>query len=302
MKIFVEGNQSPAVQRLFPVWKRSGHSIVGQGRADVQLSIVKIRVNSNIPKVLRLDGVYYDKAIPYKEYNLVLKKFHSKANHVVYQSVTSKNFCQKYLGERDDFSIIYNGINPDGWYNPIEHDEINVVSCANWRRWKRLPEIVSIFNDFNKIYPNSKLHILGEMRVGAEEIEGKNIIYYGSINHNKMRELYRTADIYLHLAKNDSCPSTVIEAMAAQIPVITTNACGGVSEVCNKFMVSGDSVSYEPDFTYKDEWNRISNETREEILYLMKKIVKDKPLVSFPEYLHIDNVSMKYITAMRSVI
>jgi len=305
VKVFVEGNMVPAVTRMFPVWQKMGHSIVNSPDADVQLSIVKIRVDSDLPKVLRLDGVYYEKEIPWEDYNKPLSDAHENSDAIVYQSHTSKVFCEKYLGKRRGvYDIIYNGIDPEGWNRPLEHDGINIVSCANWRRWKRLPEIVEVFERFQERYEkNSRLHIVGSMGRGAEKIEHDDVIYHSYINHHVMRGLYHSMDLYLHLAKNDSCPSTVIEAIAAGIPIITTDICGGVTEICkftdNCFILEGEEVSYEVNSIYGEKWNRLPDGMSEALSDLMYMAHGTRS--EFPDELHINTTATKYIDLMEKV-
>lgn len=310
MRILVDGNHNSAVIRLMDTWQKMGHSIVNSpNEADVQLCIVKIRIKSDLPKVLRLDGVYYQKDIPWQEYNKLISKAHSTSNAIVYQSEVSKIFCEKYLEPRTGmYDTIYNGINPESWNNPLEHDGINMVSTSLWRRWKRLPEIVEVFNTFrDKYHENITLHIVGEMGRGAEKIDDPDIVYHNYLNHDYMRGLYRSMDLYLHIAKNDSCPNTIIEAIAAGLPVITTNACGGVTEICKFtegcYVVSGETVSYEVDSIYGDKWNKLPENVKRDLAERMIVTVHpNKERSIFPDVLHIDNVAKKYIDVMEKII
>jgi len=308
MRIFVEGTKRSAVSRMFSVWNEMGHEVVSNiADADVQLSTVKIK-NKRKPTLLRLDGIYYDKAMNYKAANSAISKSHRIADAVVYQSETCKTFCEHYLKPRETkiFEIIYNGINPDGWFKNVEHDQINIVSCSKWRRPKRLKEIIDIFSNFLKIYPNSRLHIIGPFVRGEKHIRMDRVEYYGKIDHKTMMQIYSEMDIYLHLCKNDACPSTVIEAMAAGISVVTTNACGGATEMCamaeNCFICDGEEVSVAPDFIYRDSWNCIPKEVEKNILKTMQNIVVNKHKTKLPDILHIRNTAEKYIELMKRIL
>ncbi len=305
MKIFVDGSKRAAVSRMFPVWKSMGHIVVDNPKlADVQLSVIKISNCSGLPTVLRLDGIYYDKAENYNARNSAISISHSTADAVVYQSNPSKKMCEKYLTKRTTkiFDVIYNGVDPNNWNNFEQHEGINIVSCAKWRRHKRLPETIEVFDEFLKVYPGAKLYILGPMKKGAKVIERKNVIYYNpdsKVGFGEIREVYKTCDMYLHLSKKDSCPSSVTEAIAAGMPVITTNACGGATEMCELtegcIVVSGESESLEPDYIYKDPYNKITDDVKQQILNGMINIVKNKIRVVLPEVLTIEHISKKYI-------
>ena len=309
MKIFVEGSKRAAVGRLFPVWEKLGHHVVkNPEKANVQLSVITIRRKREIPVVLRLDGIYYDKDRKYKRFNSVISKAHQRADAIVYQSECSKKMCDKYLTKRTTnfFQVIHNGIDPAGWNSPKKHKGINIVACAKWRRPKRLEEMVQIFDIFLKYYPGSTLHIIGRFKLGGKKFPRPKIVYHGQVDFKKMIDIYRTADICLHLCKRDSCPSSVVEAIAAGIPVVTTNAGGGATEMCRLtegcIVVDGESESLEPVYAYKNEFNKMSRQFAKRIAKNMVKIVENKVRVSLPKELTVDYVAKQYLNLMEKVI
>lgn len=308
MKIFVEGSNRAAVTRMFPIWKKMGHDVVTDPQvANVRFAVIAIRSKQNLPTVLRLDGVIYDKDVNYQSINTTMSNSHSISDAIVYQSHLSKAMCEKYLAKRRTkvYDVIYNGMDAAGWNRPMLHDNINVMSCAKWRRHKRLPETVDVFVEFLKHYPNAKLHIIGPMKRGARQISHKNIIYHGTMGFDKMIDIYRTGDIHLHLSKKDSCPSSVVESVAAGIPVITTNACGGSSEMCRLtegcVIIDGESESLEPDYIYRDPYNKIPDDVKNGIITAMKDIAESKTRVILPKELTIEHTSKKYIDIMKRI-
>jgi glycosyltransferase involved in cell wall biosynthesis len=306
MRILVEGNIRPALTRMYPMWRSLGNSVTEGLDCDVQLSCIKIRKFANTPKVLRLDGVIYDKAIDYDQDNWNIVRSYNLADAIVFQSETCKRFCEKYIAKgpiKKPHDIIFNGVDWRNWHNPIEHDQINIVSCANWRRWKRLPEMLKVFKYFRVKYPDSQLHIIGSMRRGAEVIPAENVHYYGKIDFEKMKSIYKFADMYLHLGKNDSCPSSVAEAIAAGIPIVTTNACGGATEMTRMvhgFIANSDYSSIEPQKYYEDEWNKISYETIVELSGLMEQALNWIPM--WHEKLNVAYTARRYLDILRSVL
>lgn len=311
MKIFNDGCKKAAIRRMFPVWEKTGHSIVnGVKGADVQLSSIRINTRKGLPTVLRLDGIYYDKADNYKGRNAKISRAHGIADAVIYQSCFSKIMCEKYLEKtkakvRD---IIYNGVDNRRWHNPKEHDNINIVSCAKWRRWKRLPEIIEIFDNFLEHYPEAKLHIVGPIARGSKLVKHGNVVYHNPkqrIGFDKIKEVYQTMDICLYIAKKDWCPSSVVEIIAAGIPVVTTNACGGAAEMCKLtdgcIIVTGEFESLEPDYIYKEPYNKISDKVKSDIVDAMINIVKNKIRVILPEELTIETTAKKYIDIMEKI-
>jgi len=307
MKIYIDGSKRAAVSRMFPIWKEMGHEVVDNPKdADVQLSVVKIRNKSGLPTVLRLDGIYYDLGANYKRMNYDISISHSIADAVVYQSRFSCKMCTKYLSPRktDIFDIIYNGV--ENWENFKPHVGFNIVSCSKWRRHKRLPEMIDIFKRYKTFYPNSGLHILGPMKKGAYEIEAPGVFYYGQVSETEIRKIYETADIYLHLSKKDSCPSSVVEAISAGIPVVTTDACGGATEMCiladGCHIANGDTISLNPDYIYRDPYNVIPESTTNQIVYQMVDIIKHKIRTHLPSELNIETTAKKYIQLMEKLL
>lgn len=312
MNIYIGDNDHVLIQRMRPVIEKMGHKFIKDNikNCKVQLSFVRIVPNIiKIPTVLRLDGIYYNLDQKYKEKNEAISKSHSIANAIIYQSNHSKLMCEKYLEKRNNNSkiaIIYNGIEKN-WAGKFEkHNEINIVVSAKWRRHKRLKEIIEIFLEFNKIYKNSFLHILGKLH-DNKEVKNNNIIYYGMINHEEMKRVMRIADLSLHLSKFDSCPNSVVECLAMEIPVITTNNCGGGTELCSLckgcIICEGDGnpLNIYPCKPYSEEHNNISEKLRKNILESMIKIIENKIRCNFSNTLGIEHCSEEYIRIMREI-
>lgn len=166
--------------------------------------------------------------------NAAIKRSYKIAKGIIYQSRFTQEHCQEYLSKIKSnipHTIIYNGIDMGWCGKPESHGDFNVIAFANWHRWKRLKETIEIFLRFNTEYPNSKLHIIGN--IDHEECGGTNIIYHGSSSLNEIKSVLRKCDVGLYLAKNDWCPNSLLEIIGAGIPIITTDAGGGATELAN---------------------------------------------------------------------
>lgn len=307
MKIFVEGTKRAAVKRMFSIWKNLGHEIVNHPKyADVQFSSVRI-LKKVVPTLLRLDGIYYDQDCNIKKKNSVISKSHSIADAVIYQSELSQKMCERYLAKRKTkiYGVIYNGVS-NNWNSPIEHDEINIIACAKWRRPKRLQEIIQIFQLFRKKYPKAILHVVGNFGKGSAPIKSKNVKYHGFIDHKTMKKLYRIGDLQLHMCKKDSCPSSVVESISAGIPVITTNACGGATEMCKMtkgcIIIPGEKLTLEPEYIYRNDCHKVPIKVLEQIVESMIYTIENKIRVELPKKLHIEYTAKSYIKMMKKII
>lgn len=302
MKIFIDcGHDHILIQRMLPYWKECGvevshNSTVG---CDVHLSFTHFITSSDLPKVLRLDGVYYDKATDYKSRNSNLNSSIKIANGVIYQSKFSKEWCQKYLESNNTVlmnEIIYNGIEPNWCGDHITNSVFDILIISNWRRWKRLKEMTQVFLEFNKLHPDSHLHVIG---VPDYKVLSNVITYYGSLSHEASKNVFRLSDASMHLAKRDWCPNSLIETLGAGIPVIVTNAEGGAyeiaAELCNLNYAIGELHTNEELYQYTDAYNKISDITMETAVNELCRYYESGFRVSLSEELHIRNVAERYL-------
>jgi len=298
-------------KRITPYLNKQGHKFSENPlECNVQLSFVRAGWKGNLPIVQRIDGIYYSSVEDYQTRNLAISKTHQIASGVIYQSEYSKKLCEHLLLQRNTkakVSVIYNGIEPN-WCGPhIEHDGINIVVLGKHRRHKRLKEIIDLFIDYNNVVNDSTLHIFGLLHNNTPVIH-PNIKYYGMVEREKMIDVMRISDMSIHLSKRDSCPNSVVECISAGIPVITTNNCGGATEMCR--MTPG-CIIIEQDGDYNDlktvdyygeQWNKVKPEVQIALLYAMVSITNDKRRVILPKELHAEYTADKYIEIMKGVL
>lgn len=124
----------------------------------------------------------------------------------------------------------------------MANDEERIIThISNFRKVKRIPDIIAIFNKIQKEIP-AKLMMVGEgpEKEKAEQlcrelgIQDK-VIFFG--NSNEIDTILCQTDLFLLPSKTESFGLVALEAMACGVPVISSNA-GGLSEV-NKDGFSG---------------------------------------------------------------
>jgi len=299
------------IQRMLPYWKSWGHSVTTRlsDKPDVQLCGVRIGVQSTLPKVLRLDGIYYNSAENYAGRNVEISQSHQVADAIIYQSAYSKTLIEKLLKPRKPsakFDVIYNGIDPDWAGEPVEHPGINITVTSKWRRHKRLKEIIELFIEYNKKYP-ARLNIFGKMH-DNKEVKHSNICYYGHVDRDKMIKFFQRTDFSIHLSKRDACPNSVVEYIGAGIPVITTNNCGGSTEMAQLaqgcIIVDGDGqyTDTNPVPHYGEQWNVLPDSVRDGLLNAMYELTENKRKVMLPIQLTSEYMAMKYISLMKEIV
>ena len=305
MKIFYDFKEKHImIQRMEPVWKKLGHSFSTTPEGcDVQLSVVKVNRHTGLPIVLRLDGVYYDSETDYNKRNAIIGKAHSIADSVIYQSGYGKRLCEEYLSPRklDSFySIIPNGIERD-WSTQVSHEGMNIVVVSKWRRHKRLQEITELFLEFMKKCSHTKLHVIGDLCENVP-VEHPQIVYYGELTYEQMKHVDKKADLHIHLSKRDNCPNTVLEAVGAGVPVITTDLCGGAVEICSNYengiVCPEGRITFNPVPCYTDDYNHLPRGTKRELLTFMGSLYRKPGKGAFPEEYEISNVAKRYLGVM----
>lgn len=81
--------------------------------------------------------------------------------------------------------------------------------------------------------PEAALIVAGDgpererLRRLSAELEISNIEFRGAVEPDKMAEVYNEADVYLNASSIDNMPNSIIEAFAAGLPVVSTDA-GGI--------------------------------------------------------------------------
>ncbi len=109
-----------------------------------------------------------------------------------------------------------------------------LLHASNFRKVKRVEDVVLIFNEVNKQIP-SKLLFVGDgpERGHAEELSRRlnicdEVRFVGK--QEQMEDILAIADLFLLTSDYESFGLAALEAMAAGVPVVSTNA-GGLPEI-----------------------------------------------------------------------
>ena len=109
-----------------------------------------------------------------------------------------------------------------------------LLHASNFRKVKRVEDVVQIFYEVNQQIP-SKLLFVGDgpERGGAEELCRKlnmcdDVHFVGK--QEQMEDILAIADLFLLTSQYESFGLAALEAMAAGVPVVSTNA-GGLPEI-----------------------------------------------------------------------
>jgi len=114
------------------------------------------------------------------------------------------------------------------------NDEVLIVHISNFRKVKRIGDVVKIFNNIRREIP-AKLLMIGDgpERSGAEDLAKKlgideDVRFLGKLE--AIEEVLSVADLFLMPSEKESFGLAALEAMACEVPVISSNA-GGIPEL-----------------------------------------------------------------------
>jgi glycosyltransferase involved in cell wall biosynthesis len=189
--------------------------------------------------IQRLDGVYHP-ATPtgkrYWFYNLKMKIIHNFfADTVIYQSEFSKTSCEKFLGKTKakEITIIYNGVDIEKIQpreNPTPHSPLKLLTFAKFRRRDQIEPIIE---SVKLLDPNHfSLDIYGSYTENLTYLFQNlpsHIHFKGKKDNEALLTILNQYDVFL-FSDQSACPNSVLEAMAAGLPVVAFNR-GSISEI-----------------------------------------------------------------------
>jgi len=285
MKIFLENinvqsNSGPNsfAKKLMPHLNKVGNEFVDVNSAEVSLCFIESPREIACPRLLRLDGIYFNTSQDYTNLNRNIRRTYESSAGIVFQSEFNRELITRYFGEHENTTVIHNGADeqtinniaalPNKKYN-------NIWSCAaSWRPHKRLSENIRYFMEHKE--EGDILIVAGN--VSPEDmVEDPSVAYMGQLSQKQLYSLYKASTNFLHLAWLDHCPNVVVDARAAGCHIVCSTA-GGTKEIAglNSTLIVEPDWDFEPTELYKppsmDFSKKINNEL--ESCYNMTNVAK----------------------------
>ncbi|MEI6087173.1 MAG: N-acetyl-alpha-D-glucosaminyl L-malate synthase BshA [Bacteroidota bacterium] len=236
------------------------YAIPHASAAYMAKQIVKQKTGRSIPVITTLHGTDITLVGKDKMYEPVVTFSINESDAITAVSENLREETFKNFAITKEIDVIYNFVDVARFNKkPIDafrkviapHGEKILMHASNFRKVKRIDDVITIFANVRKAMP-AKLLMVGDgpERHAAEEqaralgIE-EDIRFLGK--QEQMEDILAVSDVFLLPSEYESFGLAALEAMAAKAVVISTNA-GGLAEINNQgitgFMANvGDTKS-----------------------------------------------------------
>src|SRR6476646_3398935 len=218
------------------------YAIPHASAAYVAKQILK-KEDKNIPVITTLHGTDITLVGRDKMYSPVVTFSINQSDAITAVSNNLRDETYKIFKIEKEIEVIFNFVDVQRFTRkPIDafrrviapNGERILLHASNFRRIKRVQDVVKIFNEVNKQIPSKLLFVGdGQERGHAEDLSRQlgicdEVRFVGK--QEQMEDILAIADLFLLTSEYESFGLAALEAMAAEVPVVSTNA-GGLPEI-----------------------------------------------------------------------
>lgn len=238
-KIILGNRNKSSMNRIFKNINiiRQLRKIIEDVKPDLMVSFMREPVVRALIASRKLDvkNIISIRNDPSKEYPGIIGKMISKyllpkADGCVFQTEDAKKYFPKRLQERS--KIIFNQVDEE-FFNIKRKDPEYIVSIGRLTKQKNHIMLINAFKKVVEKYPSEKLFIYGEgtlkefLKNQIEEKDLEDRVILKGVTNN-VSEVLSKAKIFVLSSDYEGMPNTLLEAMAAGVPSISTDCpCGG---------------------------------------------------------------------------
>ncbi len=219
------------------------HYAIPHASAAYMAKQILKKEGKNIPVITTLHGTDITLVGRDKTYAPVVAFSINQSDAITAVSQNLRDETFKIFSIEKDIEVIYNFVDTQRFSRkPIDafrkviapNGERILMHASNFRKIKRVQDVVKIFHEVRKVMP-AKLLFVGDgpERSVAEDLarelnDGDEIRFVGK--QEQMEDILAIADLFLLTSEYESFGLAALEAMASGVPVVSTNA-GGLGEI-----------------------------------------------------------------------
>jgi len=219
------------------------HYAIPHASAAFMAKQILAKQGINIPVITTLHGTDITLVGRDKTYSPVVTFSMNESDAITAVSKNLRDETYKHFRMEKDIEVIYNFVDVKRFNRkPIDafkkviapNGEKILLHASNFRKVKRVDDVVKLFVKVNQEIP-SKLLFVGDgpERTAIEQLSREStghhdIRFLGK--QEQMEDILVVSDLFLLTSEYESFGLTALEAMAAKVPVISTNA-GGLPEI-----------------------------------------------------------------------
>lgn len=173
-----------------------------------------------------------------------LLKYRKKTTKVIAVSEENFHLLQEYLNIESDVSaFVNNGVDLDRFYRE-KHSLFTYINVARQDENKNQAAIIKAFHKIHLGNKDTKLILVGD---GPCHNALKNLVKKLELEDNiempgmvgNVEDYYAQSDCYVQASHREAMPLSALEAMAAKLPIISTDV-GGMKEIVkeNGYLIS----------------------------------------------------------------
>ncbi|WP_153796776.1 N-acetyl-alpha-D-glucosaminyl L-malate synthase BshA [Foetidibacter luteolus] len=219
------------------------YAIPHASAAYMAQQIVKQKSGRNIPFITTLHGTDITLVGKSKMYEPVVTFSINESNAITAVSNNLRDETYKSFAITKEIEVIYNFVDLKRFdKKPIDafrkviapNEEKIVVHASNFRKVKRVNDVIQVFAGLRQHVP-SKLLLVGDgperpvMETLVKTLDLQDDVRFLG-KQEQIEEIYVISDLFLLPSEYESFGLAALEAMAAKVPVISTNA-GGLPEI-----------------------------------------------------------------------
>ncbi|MGN6619135.1 MAG: N-acetyl-alpha-D-glucosaminyl L-malate synthase BshA [Ilyomonas sp.] len=219
------------------------HYAIPHASAAYMAKQVALKHGREIPVITTLHGTDITLVGKDKTYEPVVTFSINESDAITAVSENLREETYKSFNIRKEIEVIYNFVDVSRFSKkPLDafkkvvapNNEKIIVHASNFRKIKRVDDVVKIFAEVRKQIP-AKLLMVGDgpersvaeslaRRLGVDE----DVRFVGK--QEQMEEIFLVSDLFILPSEYESFGLAALEAMAARVPVISSNA-GGLPEI-----------------------------------------------------------------------